>query len=135
MVTMEKMLNRWFDETNGSSDVDFPSRAWTLALDVVENEEAYLVEASVPGIKPEDLDITLEDNVLTIKGEHKMDEAINEDSYRLRERRIGQFSRSVRFPVDVNTDNIAAQYENGVLTLTVPKAEEVQPKRIEIHVK
>ncbi len=86
----------------------------------------------MPGINPEDLNVTLEDNVLTVQGEIKEDETIEEETYHIRERRFGSFSRSLRFPVPVNANEIVAAYENGVLTLTVPKAEEVKPKRIEI---
>jgi HSP20 family protein len=105
---------------------------WGLALDVIENEDGYTVKASVPGINPDDLEITLEDNVLTIKGEVENDEEINQEQYHLRERRYGSFSRSVKFPVLVNSDAVAASYDKGVLSLNIPKAEEVKPKRIAI---
>jgi len=108
--------------------------SWSLALDVAEKDDNFLVKASLPGIDPEDLNVTLEDNVLTVQGEVKKDETIEEESYHIRERRFGSFSRSLRFPVPVNAAKIEAEYENGVLTLTVPKAEEVKPKRIEIKV-
>jgi HSP20 family protein len=106
--------------------------SWNLALDVAEKGDVFTVKASLPGIKPEDLNVTLEDNVLTVQGEIKEDETIEEETYHLRERRYGSFSRSLRFPVPVNANEIEAAYENGVLTLTVPKAEEVKPKRIEV---
>jgi HSP20 family protein len=108
------------------------SENWGLALDVVETEDNYIVKASVPGINPDDLDITLEDNVLAITGEVKDETDVEQEQYHLRERRYGRFSRSVRFPVMVNGDAVAASYEQGVLTLDVPKAEEVKPKRIAI---
>lgn len=107
---------------------------WGLAVDVTENEDGYTVMASVPGINPDDLEITLEDGVLTIKGEIKVSEESDNEQYHVRERRYGSFSRNVRFPVDVNADEIHASYEHGVLTLDVPKAEEVKPKRISIKV-
>lgn len=105
---------------------------WGLALDVIENEDGYTIKASVPGINPDDLEITLEDNVLTIKGEVESNEEIEQEKYHLRERRYGSFSRSVKFPVLVNSDAVEANYDKGVLTLAVPKAEEVKPKRIAI---
>lgn len=105
---------------------------WNVALDVAENEDAYIVKASLPGVSADDVELTLEDNVLTIKGEVKGDETVEEAQYHVRERRYGSFSRSIRFPVLVNSDAVDATYENGVLTLNVPKAEEVKPKRIEI---
>lgn len=106
--------------------------SWSLALDVAEKGDVFTVKASLPGIDPQDLNVTLEDNVLTVQGEIREDETIEEETYHIRERRFGSFSRSLRFPVPVNANEIVAAYENGVLTLTVPKAEEVKPKRIEI---
>ncbi|HEY1409041.1 MAG TPA: Hsp20/alpha crystallin family protein [Promineifilum sp.] len=106
--------------------------SWKLALDVTEKGEAFTVKASLPGINPEDLNVTLEDNVLTVQGKMKEDETAEEETFHIRERRYGSFSRSLRFPVPVNANGIVASFENGVLTLTVPKAEEVKPKRIEI---
>jgi HSP20 family protein len=105
---------------------------WSVALDVAENEEGYIVKASLPGVTADDVELTLEDNVLTIKGEIKADETIEDAQYHVRERRFGSFSRSIRFPVQVNSTAVTASFENGVLRLHVPKAEEVKPKRIEI---
>lgn len=108
-----------------------PSK-WGLALDVSESEDGYIVSASLPGINPDDINITLEDNVLTIQGETTSENESEDTRYHLRERRFGSFSRSLRFPVAVNGDAVEANYENGVLSLHVPKAEEVKPKRISI---
>jgi HSP20 family protein len=105
-----------------------------LPLDVTESEEGYVVNASVPGINPDDVEITIEEDVLTIKGEFSKDSEIEEETYLIRERRAGSFSRSIRFPVEVNAEAVDAIYENGVLTLNVPKVEEVKPKRVEIKV-
>ena len=107
---------------------------WGLALDVAENENAYVVKASVPGVAPEDISVTLEKNVLNISGETSVDETINSEEYRLRERRYGTFNRSIRLPVDVNADSIEANYEHGILTLVVPKSENVRPKKIAVNV-
>ncbi len=106
--------------------------SWNLALDVSETGDGFTVKASLPGVSPEDLNVTLEDNVLTVQGEVKDDATTEESNYHIRERRYGNFSRSVRFPVPVESDKVEAQYENGVLTLTIPKAEAVKPKKIEI---
>ncbi len=107
-------------------------RRFGLALDVTENEDGYSVKASVPGINPDDIEITLEDNVLSIKGELSSEEEKEGEQYHIRERHYGSFSRSIRFPVMVNGDAVDANYEHGVLTLSVPKVEEVKPKRITI---
>lgn len=107
----------------------------TIALDVTEDDDVYAVIASVPGINPDDIEITMEDDVLTIEGEiSNNDEDVNA-KYHLRERRYGSFKRSIRFPLTVNADAIEANYDRGLLTLTVPKAEIVKPRRIEINVK
>ena len=106
--------------------------SWNLALDVAEKGDVFTVKASLPGISPDDLNVTLEDNVLTIQGETKEDETIEESNYHIRERRTGSFSRSVRFPVPVESDKVEAEFENGVLTLSIPKAEAVKPKRIAV---
>jgi HSP20 family protein len=107
------------------------STAWMLPLDVIETEDEFIVKASIPGIDPDELDISLTDNVLTIKGEFKVDEA-EDVRYHLRERRFGMFQRSISLPVPVNADKVEAVYENGVLTLHIPKTEEVKPKHISI---
>jgi HSP20 family protein len=133
LATMRSMMDRLMDE-----DVFRLPRLWErqnefgLALDVAEKSDAYIVKASVPGVAPEDVEITLSDNVLTIKGEMKEDREIKEETYHLRERRFGQFTRSVTLPMPVNADKIEAVNENGVLTLTLPKAESTKPKKIEV---
>ncbi len=106
---------------------------WSIALDVAETEAAYLVKATVPGINPDDVEITLEDDVLSLKGELQRDEEVEEAKYHVRERRFGAFSRSIRFPMAVNGDAVEATYSNGVLSLNIPKAETVKPKRITIN--
>ena len=110
------------------------ARSWGLALDIAENENAYIVKASVPGVSPDDIDVTLEKNVLTVSGETRADETINSEEYRLRERRYGTFSRSIRLPIEVDSEAIEADYANGVLTLHIPKTEEVKPKKISVKV-
>ena len=107
----------------------------TIALDVTEDEDVYAVIASVPGINPDEIEITMEDDVLTIEGEITSSDKEETAKYHLRERRYGSFKRSIRFPLTVNADAIEANYDRGLLTLTVPKAEIVKPRRIEISVK
>lgn len=106
---------------------------WSIALDVAETEAAYLVKATVPGINPDDVEITLEDDVLSLKGEIQQDEEVEEAKYHVRERRYGAFSRRIRFPMAVNGDAVEATYSNGVLSLNIPKAEAVKPKRIVVN--
>jgi HSP20 family protein len=105
-----------------------------LAVDVVENKDDFVVKASIPGINPDDLDVSYSDDTLTIKGEIKSENEYKEDQYHLRERRYGSFARSISLPTKIKGDAIDASYQNGVLTLRLPKAEEVKPKRIAIKV-
>ena len=134
LATMRQMLDRFFEDDFAR----FPSlwerrpEAMSLALDVAEKEDAFIVKASVPGVPAEDVEVTLTDNVLTIKGEMRADKEINEENYHLRERRFGSFVRSVTLPTAIDADKIEAVNENGVLTLTLPKAEAVKPKKIEV---
>lgn len=103
-----------------------------LAVDVAEREDSFVVKASLPGVNVDDIEITLEDDALTIRGEVKEDAEFDGESYHVRERSYGSFSRCIRFPVPVDAENVDATYENGVLSLSVPKADEVKPKRIAV---
>ena len=133
MLNLRRTVDRLFD--NASQDHDWAqSTPWGLAVDVVENKDDFIVKASVPGINPDDLDISYVDDTLTIKGEIKSENEVKEDQYHLRERRYGTFSRSITLPTKIKGDAIEASYQNGVITLRLPKAEEVKPKRIAIKV-
>ncbi len=106
---------------------------WGLALDVAETDDNFVVTASAPGVNPDDIDITLTDNTLTIKGEMRKDETVEEEKYHLRERRYGSFSRTLTLPTPVDADKIEANFDNGVLTVQLPKTEAVRPKRINVR--
>lgn len=131
MVSLRNAVDRLFDSSLGLSETR--PVAWGLPLDVIEENEAYIVKASIPGINPDDLEITFTDNTLTIKGQTQADEERKDARYHLRERRFGSFVRSITLGSRVEGDKIQAAYDQGVLTLTLPKAEEVKPKRIAIH--
>jgi len=133
MLNLRRTVDRLFDNT--SPDREWTqSTIWGLAVDVVENKDDFIVKASIPGINPDDLDISYADDTLTIKGEIKSDNEVKENQYHLRERRFGSFARSISLPTKINGDAIEASYQNGVITLRLPKAEEVKPKRIAIKV-
>jgi HSP20 family protein len=133
MAAWRNAMNRLFEDTAELGFWD-RSEAWALALDVAETEDSFLVKASIPGINPEDLEITLTDNVLTIKGEIEESTELEEAQWHMRERRFGSFQRSITLPTPVDANAIEATYEDGVLSLNVPKVEEVKPKRIEVKV-
>lgn len=131
LASMQDVLNRFFDD-GFNNDLSTAIMNNSLSMDVVENADDFVVKATVPGIKPEDLDVSYTGDTLTIKGEVKDEKMDERSQYHLRERRYGSFCRSVTLPNRVNTDKIEAEFENGILTLRLPKAEEVKPKRISI---
>ena len=133
MVSLRDAVDRLFRESfvrpsGWLSGAEAP----TLALDVHESDTEYVVKASLPGVKPEDTEILVQGNALTIRGQSKADEEKKEGGYLLRERHFGSFQRSLTLPVPVNADQAEARYENGVLILTLPKAEEAKPKQIKV---
>lgn len=130
MMSMRRAMNRLMDNT--FSDEWDSGTEWSLPLDVMENENDFVVKATVPGVKPDDLEITYNNGTLTIQGEVKSEQDQKEGKYHLRERRSGAFVRSLALPTDVKPDKIEAEYQDGVLTLKLPKAEEARPKRIAI---
>jgi HSP20 family protein len=137
MFRLQNRMNRLFDRTfQGALEEEgdvWPTAEWTLPLDVIENEDEYVIKASIPGIDLDDLDIIYAGNTLTIKGEtqaEREDEGVN---YHLRERRFGRFMRSITLPNEVDSDHIEASYSNGVLSLHAPKVEQAKPKRIQVQ--
>lgn len=130
MRTMRHAMDRMMENRLSEAPA---ARDWGLALDVVEDDDAYVVKASVPGIKAEDIDITFDKGVLTIKGEIKSEQETEHDRYHLRERRYGSFARSIALPTIVQAEQIEASASDGVLTLRLPKAEELKPKRIAVQ--
>ena len=132
MVGMLNAMDRLVDsDTLDRRYVARPTN-WGLALDVTESEDDYTLKASLPGIAPEDIDISFEKDLLTIKGESKEEQEVEDRRYHLRERRYGSFCRSIRLPKAIDAENIEANYEAGVLSLRLPKLEEAKPKRIEV---
>jgi HSP20 family protein len=132
MLNLRRTVDRLFDNVN--PDHEWQPHQWGLAVDVVEHKDDFIVKASVPGINPNDLDVSYADDTLTIKGEIKSENEVKEDQYHLRERRDGSFARSISLPTKIKGDSIEASYQNGVLTLRLLQAEEVKPKRIAIKV-
>lgn len=107
--------------------------AWMPAVDISERKDAYIVCAEIPGVRLDDLEIAYQDGLLTIQGERGRTDSADEQSH-LVERRYGQFRRSITLPVHVKADAIDASFEDGMLRVTVPKADEAKPKRIEVRV-
>ncbi len=110
-------------------------RSWMPAVDVIDTPEAFVLKVELAGMKPEDVHIELEDDVLTIRGERKQEEKLETEQYQSTEWHYGAFRRSISLPRSVKRDAIEATYENGVVEVRVPKAAEVEPQRIELKPK
>jgi HSP20 family protein len=135
MMSLREAMDRLFEESfvRPRGVLAPVEGAATLALDVLESDDDVTVRASIPGVNPDDIDISVTGDVLTIKGETSEEREEKQGNYHLRERRYGAFQRSVNLPAPVNTDKAEAEFKNGVLTLTLPKVEEVKPKSIKIR--
>jgi len=134
MVRMSDAMDRLFENIYGrglreNELFDIPS------VDMYQTENEVVVKASLPGMKADDIQLSVVGDVFTLRGEIKTDDEIKEASYHIRERRSGIFARSMPLPAAVQADKARAEFENGVLTLTLPKAEETRPKTIMVKAK
>jgi len=133
MVSLRDAMNSLFQESfirPGSMMADGGSV--TLPLDVSETEEEFVIKASLPGVKPEDVQITTHGDMVMIRGECKAEEETKDQRWHIRERRYGSFQRSASLGAPINADKAEASYDNGVLTLRLPKSEEAKPRQIKI---
>ncbi len=130
MTQVQSQFNRLMDHVWGGRQ-----ESWMPAVDVFDKKDAVVLKAELAGMSPDDIEIEVEDNVLTIKGERRFEEKVEDERYYRIERRFGGFQRSLAMPQGVNADGIVAAYEDGILTVTVPKVEEEKPKRIEVKAK
>ncbi len=128
---MDDTMNRLW---RGYGGVPAATEDWNLALDVVQHEDDIVVKASVPGVKAKDIDVSFEDNVLTVKAEKKLDFTDEKSNYLVRERSYGSFYRALRLPETIDSEKIECAFEDGVLTVTLPKAEEKKKKQLKINV-
>jgi HSP20 family protein len=127
---MDRMLNRFFGEWPTTESF---RGEWAPSLDVSESKENIVVRAEVPGIDAKDIDISLANDVLTIKGQKEQEREEKEENYHRVERSYGSFSRSVRLPREVSSDKIKASYKNGILKITLPKSEEAREIKIKVE--
>jgi HSP20 family protein len=112
--------------------IDTPLQGWAPALDVQEDKDAYTVRVELPGLKREDIEVHLQEDALVISGERRHEEPKEGTEVHRSERFYGKFSRALTFPTGVNGDKVTASYKDGVLTVTVPKAEAAKPKQITV---
>lgn len=137
LISLRQAMDRLFEESFIRPRVGWlaPLGAGALAVDMYETDQDVVIKSSVPRVKAEDLDITITGDTLTIKGETKTEEKVEKANYIRQERRYGAFCRSLTLPTTIVAENAKAEFENGVLTLTLPKAEEVRPKTIKVKAK
>ncbi|HET9879070.1 MAG TPA: Hsp20/alpha crystallin family protein [Candidatus Limnocylindria bacterium] len=134
LLTLRDSMDRMFDERflRPLTWRGVDGESISPAIDVHQDADWIVVEAALPGVKPEDVDISITGQTLTIRGEAKADERIERDQYLYRERRYGAFHRQLQLPVRVEGERAEADFEDGVLNLRIPKADEVKPRRIEV---
>jgi HSP20 family protein len=133
-TTLQEQLNRVFGDMLERAGDESNLTPWAPAVDIFETEHELVVQADLPDVNPQDLDIRVENNILTIRGERKFENKVNEENYLRVERAYGSFSRSFSLANSVKSDAIKADYQNGVLTLSIPKREEAKPKQIKVNV-
>jgi len=132
---LHEQLNRMFEDSFFRIPrEDSALTAWSPDVDIYETEHELVLRADLPDLTEKDIDIRIENNMLTIRGERKFEKNVSEDSYLRMERSYGAFSRSFSLPNTVNTDQIKADYRNGVLTVNLPKREESKPKQVKVTV-
>ncbi len=130
LVSLPNEIDRFFGDMGlGFENFD---KVWNPNIDISESEEVFEVVAEIPGMSKEDIKISIKENVLTLTGEKKQEEKTDKKNFHRAERMYGQFQRSFQLPNTVKSDDIKAKYENGVLNITIPKAEEVKPKEISV---
>lgn len=135
MMTLREAMDRLFDDAF-TRPLSLTGNNWSIpAVDMYQTDNEVVVKAALPGIKADEVQINVTGEVLTIKGEARQDSETKEKAYHIREQRWGAFERSIVLPTEVVADKSKADFENGVLTITLPKADEVKPKTINIKTK
>lgn len=133
-TSLQEQINRVFADVLERGGEESNLTPWAPAVDIFETEHELVVKADLPDVNPQDLDIRVENNILTIRGERKFAEKMNGDNYLRVERAYGPFSRSFSLANSVKSEAIKADYQDGVLTLSIPKREEAKPKQIKVNV-
>jgi len=134
MMTLREAMDRLFDDAF-TRPVGISGVSAMPAIDMYQTDDEVVVKATLPGLKAEDVNITVTGETLTLRGEYKQENEQKETTYHIREQRSGSFERSLFLPTDVKSEKAKADFENGILTITMPIAEEVKPKSITIKAK
>ncbi len=134
LVTTQERLNRLLNETLGRFGGDEGTRtgSWIPAVDIYETEQNVVLKAELPGLDPKDVEVTVHEGTLFLKGERKYESEVKEENYHHVERAYGAFSRSLALPASIDQEKVQAEFKDGVLTLTMPKREEAKAKKIKI---
>jgi HSP20 family protein len=138
MMNMQKEINRMFDSFFRGSQIEDESlvpAAWCPAVDIAEHDDEFVVKMELPGVSREDVKITMQNHVLLVHGEKKQDKESKGSNYHRVERSYGAFQRTFTLPATVRSEKIDANFADGILNITLPKAEEAKPERIEVKVK
>jgi HSP20 family protein len=132
--TLQEEVNRLFSTNLGRSfgDEGIGRGAWAPSVDIYENKDQIVLEAELPGMNQEDFDLSIENSVITLRGERKFEKTDDSDNYHRVERSYGSFTRSFTLPQTVSAEDAQAEYSNGVLRVTLPKREEAKSRRIEV---
>jgi HSP20 family protein len=132
--SFEEQVNRLFDTSFMANADNSALNRWAPAVDIYETENELVIKADLPNVAEKDIDVRVENNLLTIRGERKFEKSVKEENYLRVERAYGSFSRSFSLPHTVNTETIQAAYKDGVLTVELPKRAESKPKQVKINV-
>ena len=133
-TTLQDQVNRLFNESFRTHGEESALTTWAPAVDIYETPNELVVKADLPDVSEKDIDIRVENNLLTIRGERKVEKSVSEENFLRVERTYGAFSRSFSLPNTVNSEAIGADYKNGVLTVTLPKREESKPRQVKVNV-
>jgi len=129
---MNRLFNTFFDQPAATAGRSGNSRRWLPAMDLVETDDHYVLRADLPGLSDEDVNVQLEDNVLTISGERKSDQETKQEGFYRLERAFGAFARSLTLPEGIDPDSVQAHFDRGVLEVRVPKPEQKKPRQVQI---
>jgi HSP20 family protein len=136
LLTTQDRFNRLFNQTFSQvfGEEDAKLGTWAPAVDIYETDQNLVMKADLPGVDPKDVEVRVENNTLYLRGQRKFENEVKEENYHRIERSYGAFTRTFSLPGTINADKVAAEYKDGMLTLTMPKREEAKPKTIKIQV-
>src|SRR5579863_7853704 len=134
LPTFQDQFNRIFNESFRHQSEESALTTWAPAVDIYETPNELVVKADLPDVNEKDIDVRVENNLLTIRGERKFEKSVSEENFLRVERTYGSFSRSFSLPSTLNADAIGAEYKNGVLTVRLPKREEAKPRQVKVTV-